>query len=162
MAKRTPAGYYKLRFKVLQRDNFTCQYCGRAAPDVVLHVDHRTPFAEGGPTDEDNLVTCCSACNLGKAGLMLEMQAKLAVSKRRCQHQDEPCLRNVFREGSCRSLILKELAKGARTTRQLSEFLELRPDLARVRVNDLKVRGRVRKTEAGEWALVEADSCNQP
>jgi 5-methylcytosine-specific restriction endonuclease McrA len=23
----------KLRFEVFKRDNFTCQYCGRAAPD---------------------------------------------------------------------------------------------------------------------------------
>lgn len=26
----------KLRFEVFKRDGFTCQYCGRMAPDVVL------------------------------------------------------------------------------------------------------------------------------
>lgn len=29
----------KIRFEVFKRDGFTCQYCGRMAPDVVL-VDY--------------------------------------------------------------------------------------------------------------------------
>lgn len=55
-----------LRFDILRRDKFTCQYCGRKAPDVALHVDHRTPEALGGQTIADNLVTACAQCNLGK------------------------------------------------------------------------------------------------
>ena len=40
---------------------------GRAArPDVVLHVDHVVPVAAGGTTSEDNLLTACEECNLGK------------------------------------------------------------------------------------------------
>ncbi|OAM26482.1 MULTISPECIES: HNH endonuclease [Eikenella] len=31
----------KLRFEVLKRDSFTCQYCGKAAPDVVLEIPYR-------------------------------------------------------------------------------------------------------------------------
>ena len=31
----------KARFEVFKRDSFTCQYCGRTAPDVVLHLDHK-------------------------------------------------------------------------------------------------------------------------
>lgn len=56
----------KVRFEVLKRDRFTCQYCGRKAPDVVLHVDHIHPVADGGTDDMTNLVTACSECNLGK------------------------------------------------------------------------------------------------
>jgi 5-methylcytosine-specific restriction endonuclease McrA len=33
---------------------------------VVLHVDHVIPFVAGGATSEDNLVTACEECNLGK------------------------------------------------------------------------------------------------
>lgn len=60
-----PAG---LRFHVLARDGFRCRYCGRSGtdPDVILHVDHVVPVIMGGPTDEANLVTACSSCNLGK------------------------------------------------------------------------------------------------
>lgn len=38
----------KLRFEVFKRDSFTCQYCGKMAPDVVLEVDHINPVASGG------------------------------------------------------------------------------------------------------------------
>jgi HNH endonuclease len=59
----------QLRFNILQRDGFRCRYCGRTGrePGVVLHVDHVVPVAAGGPTTEDNLMTACAACNLGKS-----------------------------------------------------------------------------------------------
>jgi hypothetical protein len=63
--KREPIGA-KLRFEVFKRDSFTCQYCGRRAPDVILHADHIRPVAEGGTTDILNLVTSCQPCNSGK------------------------------------------------------------------------------------------------
>lgn len=56
----------ELRFKVLCRDNFTCQYCGRKAPDAELEVDHIYPVSKGGKAREDNLVTSCISCNSGK------------------------------------------------------------------------------------------------
>jgi hypothetical protein len=56
----------RLRFQVLQRDDFTCQYCGASAPDVVLHVDHKDAVAQGGGNDLANLITACFDCNMGK------------------------------------------------------------------------------------------------
>lgn len=56
----------KIRFEVFKRDSFTCQYCGRMAPDVVLEVDHINPVAHGGNDDIMNLVTSCFDCNRGK------------------------------------------------------------------------------------------------
>jgi excisionase family DNA binding protein len=56
----------KLRFAVLVRDGYACRYCGQRPPAVVLHVDHVIPVIDGGDTIEDNLVTSCSMCNLGK------------------------------------------------------------------------------------------------
>lgn len=56
----------KTRFLVLRRDGFRCRYCGRPAPDVVLHVDHVIARANGGGDDDANLVTACRECNLGK------------------------------------------------------------------------------------------------
>jgi len=58
-----------VRFKVLERDSFTCQYCGRSAPGVVLHVDHVVPVSKGGSNDMSNLVTACEDCNLGKSDM---------------------------------------------------------------------------------------------
>lgn len=58
----------RLRFTVMQRDGFRCRYCGKSAGDgVVLHVDHVEPVAAGGETTEDNLITACDECNLGKS-----------------------------------------------------------------------------------------------
>jgi len=57
----------KKRWTILKRDNFTCQYCGRKAPEVVLNVDHKLPVCKGGTSDESNLITSCFECNHGKA-----------------------------------------------------------------------------------------------
>ena len=65
MAERKPLSK-KLRFQILNRDNFTCQYCGRKAPDVILEVDHIVPVAKGGKTEVENLITACHDCNSGK------------------------------------------------------------------------------------------------
>jgi len=50
-----------LRLKILQRDNYTCQYCGFKAEkwQIVHHID-------GNPknNEESNLETICQMCNL--------------------------------------------------------------------------------------------------
>lgn len=61
----------RLRFKVFERDGFTCQYCGKKPPEVLLHIDHIYPVAKGGATEIDNLITACADCNLGKSTLEL-------------------------------------------------------------------------------------------
>jgi hypothetical protein len=75
-----------VRFEVFKRDSFTCQYCGRKAPDVVLEVDHITPVAAGGENDILNLVTSCRECNAGKSDRKLSESA--AVEKRIGQLKD--------------------------------------------------------------------------
>lgn len=57
----------KLRFQVLSRDLFKCQYCGRGAPQVPLEVDHIVAYANGGASALDNLITSCQCCNAGKS-----------------------------------------------------------------------------------------------
>jgi putative alpha-1,2-mannosidase len=51
----------KLRLKILERDNFTCQYCGFKAEkwQIVHHID-------GNPNnnEKNNLETICPMCNL--------------------------------------------------------------------------------------------------
>ena len=41
----------KTRFEIFKRDSFTCQYCGRKAPDVLLVIDHIEPVSKGGTND---------------------------------------------------------------------------------------------------------------
>lgn len=61
----------RTRFEIFKRDNFTCRYCGRVSPDVVLEVDHIIPVCEGGTDDPINLATACWECNHGKSGIPL-------------------------------------------------------------------------------------------
>jgi hypothetical protein len=44
---------------VMERDNYTCRYCGE--PGNV--VDHVIPVAKGGGTSPENCVTACPKCN---------------------------------------------------------------------------------------------------
>jgi hypothetical protein len=58
-----------LRLKVLDRDGYSCVLCGKTPAlqrGVILHIDHRIPFAKGGKTELNNLQVLCSDCNLGK------------------------------------------------------------------------------------------------
>ena len=66
MARKMNENWYALRWKVLNRDLFTCQYCGQTAPNVVLQVDHIVARANGGTDELNNLKTACVACNIGK------------------------------------------------------------------------------------------------
>lgn len=59
----------RLRFEILRRDNHTCRYCGRSAPEVPLRVDHIVPVALGGTDGPENLVAACHDCNSGKSSV---------------------------------------------------------------------------------------------
>jgi hypothetical protein len=58
----------RVRFEILQRDDFTCRACGRnpRKHNVSLHVDHIVPISRGGKTEPKNLQTLCAECNLSK------------------------------------------------------------------------------------------------
>lgn len=79
----------KARFEIFERDNFTCQYCGKTPPEVTLHVDHIIPVYEGGTNDPENLRTSCSDCNLGKGKKTLGKQVNDKDSRRRAQEAME-------------------------------------------------------------------------
>lgn len=59
------------RFEVFHRDGFTCRYCGRKPPEVVLEVDHIVAVANGGGDEIENLATACFDCNNGKSATPL-------------------------------------------------------------------------------------------
>lgn len=79
----------KIRFEVFKRDSFTCQYCGRKAPDVVLEVDHIKPVAKGGNNSLLNLVTSCVECNRGKGKEELSENSAVEVQRRELELRNE-------------------------------------------------------------------------
>jgi len=66
--KRNKVG---IRFDIFRRDNFTCQYCGRKSPDVILELDHIFPRSLGGKDSFDNYKTSCFECNRGKSNKVI-------------------------------------------------------------------------------------------
>jgi len=76
----------KLRFEIFKRDSFKCQYCGQSAPEVLLHIDHIKPVANGGDNDITNLITSCVNCNQGKG--KRELNDNTAITKQRQQLED--------------------------------------------------------------------------
>lgn len=86
--KRTPLSK-KIRFEVLKRDGFKCQYCGASAPDVLLEVDHIIPVSRGGTNDILNLITSCHACNSGKSNRELSDKSVVQVQKRQLEEAQE-------------------------------------------------------------------------
>ncbi|MEH2071667.1 MAG: HNH endonuclease [Nostoc sp.] len=58
----------KQRMRVMQRDDFRCRVCGRRPADYVdveLHIHHIRPWAQGGITQDENLITLCHTCHKG-------------------------------------------------------------------------------------------------
>ena len=60
-----------LRTAILERDGYTCRYCGFASTPAraaeELEVDHRRDIARGGRDHEANLAAACTGCNFQKA-----------------------------------------------------------------------------------------------
>lgn len=54
----------KIRRSIFERDDYTCQYCGKRG--TRLECDHVVPVSRGGSNDQDNLATACFACNRSK------------------------------------------------------------------------------------------------
>lgn len=52
---------------LLQRDNWSCQYCGIMVYHDTYTKDHVIPRCQGGKSTSDNLVICCLLCNSKKA-----------------------------------------------------------------------------------------------
>jgi len=84
------------RTRILIRNGFTCNDCGRTAGDpdplnpdrkVRLHIDHVDP---NGPSIDSNLRVLCSACNKGRWNLTLPRTTiNILASVRRASREDQ-------------------------------------------------------------------------
>jgi 5-methylcytosine-specific restriction endonuclease McrA len=63
---RQSRGLKLSRRNVIERDEGTCQYCGRRAETGKLTIDHVVPRSRGGQTCWENVVAACTACNDAK------------------------------------------------------------------------------------------------
>jgi 5-methylcytosine-specific restriction endonuclease McrA len=59
------------RTSILERDHYTCSYCGASGPTVPLQVDHIIPISRGGADAPHNLTTACRRCNMSKGNKLI-------------------------------------------------------------------------------------------
>jgi 5-methylcytosine-specific restriction endonuclease McrA len=55
-----PEDYRALKLRVLERDGWRCQCCGRRDQLEVHHLIRRSQL---GPDDEENLIVLCNGCH---------------------------------------------------------------------------------------------------
>lgn len=73
----------KTRFRIFARDEFTCRYCGAQSDASPLVVDHVIAIANGGTSDDVNLITACQSCNQGKGAQQLDSVAPTEADRLR-------------------------------------------------------------------------------
>mgnify|MGYP001276072646 CR=1 FL=1 len=57
------------RKNIIQRDNFTCQYCGKYSKNIT--IDHIIPRDKNGKDNWENLVAACLKCNFKKGNKLI-------------------------------------------------------------------------------------------
>lgn len=69
---------YPTRALIYKRDDHECQYCGSKKD---LTIDHVIPRSKGGRDTWENLVACCTKCNLKKGNQLLSETSMILKRK---------------------------------------------------------------------------------
>ena len=134
MPRNISDGYFALRWEVLKRDAFTCQYCGRSAPEVKLEVDHITPVCEGGKDTKENLVTSCYSCNRGKSALSLRNKVLCHIQNRKQRETREQKIDQLLGENP-----------DGLSTEQIMDMLNIKRSNADVIISKLLKQGKIKR-----------------
>ena len=57
---------FKVKIRVVRRDNYKCQICGKTLLDNEIEFDHVIPISKGGSSEEHNIRLTCFKCNRDK------------------------------------------------------------------------------------------------
>jgi hypothetical protein len=133
-----------MRFQILERDSYTCRFCGKRAPETELEVDHVMPRSKGGSDDASNLVTACRDCNRGKGDRVIDLS-----------RTDWNALLGKFFHTLCsggrvqqQGQIIGSLGQGFYVVRFFGWFVGEETKRQVVHVSDIR---------KGKWALYESD-----
>ncbi|MBS3064849.1 MAG: HNH endonuclease, partial [DPANN group archaeon] len=56
-------GWESIHQQTKERDNYTCQKCGRTRNEIKICVHHIKRWQDGGATIPENLITICQSCH---------------------------------------------------------------------------------------------------
>ena len=62
----------RLLLKLYEIQNHNCPYCSNNMKDDI-HIDHIIPLSKNGSNEVNNLILCCSSCNLRKNAKELDI-----------------------------------------------------------------------------------------
>ena len=69
-------GFENTRAMILNRDNYTCQYCKGKHKDSKLEVHHIVYRSNGGSNEESNLITLCHTCHQNVHNGIIDLKLK--------------------------------------------------------------------------------------
>lgn len=114
----------KKKTEILQRDNFTCQHCGRK--DRTLHVHHLLYNKDAKPWEYDNknLITLCDVCHENDTEESRASYALFLETKRKFEEFGfSHCIFNAILE-DLSNYIEDSLENGEKNKRIVESFLE--------------------------------------
>lgn len=124
------AGYYDVRYFVFDRDNYTCQVCGKSK-DKILHTHHIRYKSLGGTDRADNLITVCAECHTGKNHKEGGILYKWMQKGRKVRQYKEATFMNILRARTYKRYPNAIITYGSITTPKRKEL-----GLAKTHYND--------------------------
>ena len=103
-------GYADKKAYLLERENYTCIYCGIHASKAKMEIEHVIPRSRGGTDSLNNLVLSCRACNEAKGSQDVQTYLKGNPSVlRRVKARLSTNYRDAAHTNSIRLFVLNKL-----------------------------------------------------
>ena len=115
------AGYYDVRYFVFDRDNYTCQVCGKSK-DKILHTHHIVYKSLGGTDRADNLITVCTECHTSKNHKEGGILYKWMKEGKKVKQYKEATFMNILRARTYRRYSNAIITYGSITTPKRKEL----------------------------------------
>lgn len=74
--------YDDMRRAIVDRDGWTCAYCGKCLTQETATIEHVLPLSRGGRDAIKNMVLACRSCNRAAGSLNIRKKIELAIKKR--------------------------------------------------------------------------------
>ena len=143
-------GYYDERYYIFERDNYTCQCCGKKSK--VLQTHHIIYRSNGGTNRVDNLITVCTDCHTTKAHKKGGILYKWQEEHKKVKQYKEPPFMNILRRRIITRYSNAHITYGSITTPKRKEL-----GLSKTHYNDAIVISGVNKIKENtkDWLLIK-------
>jgi len=101
----------EIKKKIKERDNFTCQDCGKKEDKEYLQVHHIIPYKIFQDNSEDNLITLCPKCHMKQEYSFVKVKGLKLIPKREIVYnfsvdEDESYVAEDIIVHNCRSTLV--------------------------------------------------------